>query len=140
MKNWNKIGYGKAIFLAIFAVINFLDPIYYTLTDVLLKFLSTVGAVIGWAIFGTIITVLIVKVFGGTLTKPNWNDNPFKLREPMVLMQFISIGVIIFGCSNSLSVFLNHGDISLYGLQNILGGIGIMISMKLSERILKGTH
>ena len=135
MKDWNKIGYTKSIFIALITGLSIVDPIYYRL-DGLLTFLTiTIGATIGWAIFSTLIVGVIVKFFGGRITEPNWNDNPLCLREPLIFMNFAGIAEIFFGFANIAGILVNQIEFNAYGLQNIFGGVGILISIKLSKRI-----
>ena len=139
MKNWNKFGYGKAIFIAFFAVFNFISPIYYGLKSIGLILTATIGAVIGCALFGTLIIYIIVKLFNGEITEANWNDNPIMLRKPTIYLQFVGVAAIFFGLSNLLSVYITYADISIYGLQNIFSGIGFLLSLKFASKIITGT-
>ncbi|MFN8805259.1 MAG: hypothetical protein ACK514_12755 [Bacteroidota bacterium] len=139
MEKWNLIGYGKIGFIALFSLINYLDPINYGQLDNLTLLTTTLGAYLGWTIIGTLITLVVTKLFNGTITKPNWSDNPLRLKEPFILLQFIGIATIIFGLANMLGVFVKYTDIGLVGLQNIFSGLGVLTSMKVSERLLNGT-
>ncbi len=139
MEKWNFIGYGKIGFIALFALINYLGPIYYEQLDSQTLLTSTLVPYLGWTIIGTLITLVVTKLFNGTITKPNWSDNPFRLKEPLILLQFVGIGTIIFGLANMLGVLIKYTDIGLFGLQNIFGGLGVLTSIKVSERLLTGT-
>ena len=137
----NLTGIIKSIFIVGMATFVFLMPINYVNMNTLPFILQfTIGALIGWIIFGTLILYVLIKFFGGTVTKPNWNNNPLNFKEPFNLIQFIGIGAIIIGLGNLTGFFVENSSVSLFGLQFICTGIGLLISMKVSERILTGTN
>ncbi len=135
MKKWNTIGYGKAIFIAIFAVFSFIEPIYSQLKSVGLILTATIGALIGSALFATLIIYIIVIAFNGNITIPYWNDNPMSFRKPAIYLQFAGIAAIIFGVANLLGVYIKYSDLSIFGVQYICSGIGVLLSIKLSRKL-----
>lgn len=57
MEKWNLIGYGKISFIALFALINYLGPIYNERLYSQILLTSTLGTYLEWTIIGTLITL-----------------------------------------------------------------------------------
>lgn len=136
MTKWNKTGFAKTGFLAIGAVLNYLNPIDFGVTSDGMLVAIVVGSILGWAIIGTFLVLLIVKVFQGKIEKPNWNTNPLFLSNPFVFLQFAAISFILIGFANVAGLLVDWSNLSLIGLQGISSGIGLLLAMRISKRIL----
>ena len=137
---WNYIGFGKAIFIVLFTIFSYFQASIIEDVAIQPMIVLIIGALIGWTIFGTLIIYVIVKFFGGKIKKPNWNDNPLRLKEPLIFMQFAGIAVLIFGLANLTGSLVQHSDINVYGFQNVFSGIGLLASIEVSKKIITGTN
>lgn len=126
MNNWNKTGKIKAAILVLCALPNLFLPIE---TKPQLPAL----AILVPLIFGIVATPLITRAARGReIIKPNWNDNPLKLKRPLSFFHFGAHFFIVIGLSVLISSGIKHKILSEYGLISLFYGLGILVGIQLT--------
>ncbi len=126
MKNWNATGKIKAIVLAvIFMGGFFIHSVALPISLVL---------IIIPLILGSVALPLIIKVMSFELSKPNWNDNPFRLRRPLIMSQFFAYWFLADGTSILIKTAIREHQIDGIALSGIAFGVGILIGINLAIR------
>lgn len=134
MKNWNKTGIIKAVLLGIFALANLVMPVK-------VEAYVGLGMLLLPIIFGSFAIPLIVKIntifFDFKIVKPNWNDNPLKLKQPLSFFHYFSYFFITGGLSMFLGTFIKFQLVNYFGLSTVFYGIGILIGIWLTLKMKK---
>ena len=134
MEHWNRTGKIKALLLTLFSLPNLIVPIGANPQQGLLI------SILMPLIFGSFAILLISKfnksVFNREITKPNWNDNPLKLKNPETFFQFGAFFFLTLGLSMLVGTAVKFQSFNLFGLSLISFGIGILIGINLTLRWL----
>lgn len=133
MKHWNRTGKIKAFLLAIFSLPNLVAPIganpqYGFLVAILMPL-----------IFGSIAIPVISKfnqfLFQREIVKPDWNNNPLKLKKPLTFFQFAAFFFLTVGLSMLIGTAVKYQSFNLFGLTVVSFGIGILIGISLTLKL-----
>lgn len=134
MKDWNKTGKIKAIILGVFFLPNIIKPIG---AQPNFEF----AMVIMPLIFGLIAIPLIVKVnaaiFGLLIERPTWNDNPLRLKRPLIFFHFAAFLLLGTGLSMLIGTSIKFQHLNQLGLTPISFGIGILGGIQLLLKMTK---
>ena len=137
MNKWTKIGKIKAIVIGGSFLINVLFPLRAIRIGVI--------EMLSLFVFGTIAVPLIIKgnnlFFSQVIEKPNWNENPFSFKRPLVMFQFGAYFSISIGISLLIGSILRFQSLQLLGINMLLFGLGVLagifLSLKLNENKVK---
>jgi len=66
------------------------------------------------------------------INTPKWNDNPFSLRNPLVLFQFFAYFFVAVGLCVMLGDLIRYHELNPISLQIIGYGAGIFIGIGLT--------
>ena len=133
MNNWNRMGYGKAIILLLLAIPNFIKP-----ASGINQFLP--AAIFMLLIFPTVSIPIIAGFYrsiGSQISKPNWNDSPFRLKRPLVFFQFMGVFFLVMGGSMIVGKFIYSRGPSIFGFYGIFFGIGILFGIWIAVKLVK---
>jgi hypothetical protein len=129
MKNWNITGKIKAVVLGLFSLPLLFAPIGANPPQ---GFLSSLLMPL---LFGSFMIPVVVKVsssiFKFEVLKPQWNDNPFKLKRPLIFFQFVAFFYLSIGSSIIIGSALSYQFLNLFGLTSISMGAGILTGIHL---------
>ena len=130
MKDWNRTGKIKAIFLIVFSLPNLVAPIGANPQQ------GLVILILMPLIFGSIVIPLISKfnnaLLGQEIAKPNWNDNPLIFKRLLSFFYFGAFFFLTVGLSMLIGTAIKFQTISQFGLTSISFGIGILIGINLT--------
>ena len=133
MKNWNRTGKIKAIILAIVFLLDLFTPTGVTPLSIA-EFIMTL-------IFGSLAVPLIMKFYealmGRELSKPNWNDNPFTFKKPLIMTQFAAFFFLAVGISMLLGTAIRCQKLNGAALPVIGFGLGILIGIQFAVKWAK---
>jgi hypothetical protein len=130
MKSWNLIGWIKAVLITLLSIHYLFFPISTTVTaepfDFILPF------VIGIVMVPIGIRLSLIKII---IEKPHWNDNPFRLRRFLIIIQFMSIMAIAFGLASLISGAVFYAIVDSMALLMLGSGLGYYLGMLLTLRL-----
>ena len=140
MKNWNKIGKIKSLVIFIICVLSLSLLNFNVETESKNDF--HIVTIILTFLFFTLFLPLITKfwsLLGFKFEKPNWNENPitFKFSKSLNFFQFIAFWWISSGFVNVLVVGVFNQTFNGEYANLFVGGISLLIGIKLSLKWLK---
>lgn len=94
-------------------------------------------------LFGAFMLPLAVKfqvfIFGGTLRRPNWNDNPLTFTRPLSVFLFLGFLFAISGLAVMLGEVMRTQAWNGFGLFYTAFGAGCLIGVWFLGRRIKPT-
>ena len=132
-KNWNSTGKIKAVFLLLLLVLNIIVPAGYGQP-------LDIFAILFPFFFGAL-TIPLISRFNAALpkmeiVKPDWNDQPFKLRRPLSFFHYASFLFMTAGAGCIIGAWIRYEDINPFGLLCISFGAGIFAGVQLAVKWL----
>jgi intracellular septation protein A len=126
MKNWNTVGIIKAAVLLLVALFNMFMPIKGFSHNALVMSIVVF-------VFGCLTPPILTRINASTLhweiKKPNWNENPLNLKQPLNFFQFAAYFFIIAGVSATIGTGIKFKELNNLGLISVVLGIGILIGV-----------
>jgi hypothetical protein len=67
-------------------------------------------------------------------SKPFWNENPYKIKNPLMFFDFWSVFFLFAGISRLLSMWMYHHSFDFGGPFLLAAGLGVRVGINLSLR------
>jgi len=137
LKNWNWIGWLKAVFILVSCAATLFSLIEGERTTLFHEQVSCYWFVI-FGVISVLFNVFTDRIFRkNIIEKPKWNDNPFNLKYPMRAFQLLGVCSAVTGGLGFLLYALRFSEFST-PYNALLGiGIGVLIGVSLLIRFRK---
>ncbi len=135
MKNWNKTGKVKAIFILIISLISLLLFDHNENIDKQNDFylgMSLITFIIALLFFPLVIKLW--SFLGIKFKKPNWNENPISLNysKSLNFHLFFSFWIISYGFLKTIFTAIKFNKLDGEGIMFLITGVGVFIGIKLA--------